>query len=103
MLFPQAFRNVNEFLAHIAGFGYSISNGNRTDVVPFERHHAAELALMYQINRANAITRCQHAIKSSWRSAALDVTKHHGAGLKAGAGFNFRCQRVADAAQAYVS
>src|SRR6185312_15537624 len=50
MLFTQAFRNVNEFLAHVTRLGYGVSNRNRTYVIPFERHHAAELALMYQVN-----------------------------------------------------
>src|SRR6185369_3900384 len=103
MLFPQALRNVDEFLAHIARLGYCVSNRNGTDVVSLERHHAAELALMHQINGANAVTSGQHAIKSSWRAAALDVAQHHGARLKASTGLKLRRQRVTDSAKAHVA
>src|SRR5436305_10217440 len=102
MLFPQAFRNINEFLAHIARLGYSVSNWDRTDVIPLERHHAAELALVHQIDRSNAIARRQHAIKSRWRPTALDMTKHYGARLKTGAGLKFRSQRVSDPAKPHM-
>jgi hypothetical protein len=70
MLFPQAFRNINKFLAHIARLGNSVGNGNGTNVVPFESDHAAELALMHQVNRADTVTGGQDAIKSSRRAAA---------------------------------
>src|ERR1700739_3828433 len=58
---------------------------------------------MHQINRSNAITCCQHAIKSSWRAAALDMSQNYSAGLKSRAGFNFCRQSVANAAQTHVS
>src|SRR5206468_9326994 len=54
------------------------------------------------IDRSNAIARRQHAIKSRWRPTALDMTKHYGARLKAGAGLKFRSQRVSDAAKPHV-
>src|SRR5580765_1250160 len=54
---------------------------------------------MRQINGADAITRRQHAVKSRGRTAALDVSQHHGPRFKAGAGFNLSGERIADAAQ----
>src|SRR5579871_2137270 len=102
MRFPQAFCNIDELLAHIARFGYSVRNGNRTNVVPLECHHTAELALMHKVNGANAVARGQHAIKSRRRAAALYMAKDHGACLKARAGLDFRCQRVADAAKTHM-
>src|SRR5438270_2107367 len=102
MLFPQALRNISKFLAHVARLRHGISNGNGTDVISLERHHASELALMHQVNGSDSVPRRQHAIKSGWRAAALDVTKHYGTRLKAGAGFYLRCQRITDAAKTHV-
>ena len=103
MLFAQALCNIDKLLADIARLRYGVGNGNRADVIPLERHHAAELSLMHQINSADAIPRRQHAIKRCRRAAPLYVPQNDGACFKAGAGLNFRRQRVADSAEPHVA
>src|SRR5438270_14089288 len=94
MLFPQALRNINKFLAHVARFRHGISDGNGADVISLERHHASELALMHQVNGSDSVPRRQHAIKTGWRSAALDVTNHCSPSLKSGACVYLRRLRI---------
>src|SRR5437899_491118 len=81
----QAEGNVDQLLAHAAWTGDGVSNGNRGDFVSLERHHAAKLALMNQVDCPDAVARGQHAVKSRGRASTLDVSQDHSARLKSSA------------------
>ena len=98
----DTFRHVDHFLVDGAVLGDGIAQGHRNDLVAAQRRHPAELAVVHHVDGSQAVAGGQHAVEGAGRAAALDVPQHYGAGLKAGAAFDFARQNIADAAQARV-
>ena len=72
-------------------------------LVAAQRDHLSEVAVVDGVDRSQAEARGEHAIERGWRAAALDVTEHGGAGLKAGASLDLTLELVSDATEPRVT
>src|SRR5215831_6258918 len=98
-LFKQAVCDLDHLIVNHAIFRDRLFQRDRDNLVRPQRRHASEFAAVHHVDRAQAITGCQHAIKYGRQPSALNVAQHDGTRLKFGAGFNFPRQDVCNAAK----
>src|SRR5271166_193929 len=95
----QSIDDLNHFVVDdaVARDGFEQRNGN--DLVGAQGGHASEFAAVDHVDSAKAVARGQDAVEGAGRSAALDVSKNHGASFEAGALFNFASEDIGNAAE----
>src|SRR5271165_3565814 len=95
----QAVHHLDHFTVDGPVLGNRFFQRDGNNFVRAQRRHAPKLPTMRHVNGAQPITRRQHAVERTRRTAALNVSQHHRAGLKRSALFDFPRQEVRNPAQ----